>query len=524
VLISSVSGGSLASAYFVQSRAAGHSGSGVGRPAERADLRYSIKAELQDYLKSHPWEADFEAVSPALARQDNQAPSQWPKAGSDGFDDKVNALRKERDDLVRHFQTPAAKLDVNKQKIAEDARRLTDLEMFLGQLRRQPTEADGSTPATADSPNDPWPLRSAAFDDMCTDFMAPILRGTLSVMFDRGDALARFWTRHYGWTDSTSTGGYARDGGASFGPYDPVVLFNATDVAHGARLIAGFPALPPFLWKAAYDPSCGAPRAAFRRGRPRSISETNPGLTLSLSRAVRLSSNFPFGFRICELPGRADVVTPPRGDGAESAPPTHVTDGGVIDNSGLDSIAELLFGLQQLAAGTNPAYWEFRGPANRILISLRSLGVLMIEIDTGAKPPAADRSASASGILEPLRAMTNAGFTEAELMRKQYLSEIRTAIEQGETPKDLPFRSYTFVCVRSDDAAVMTAWALGPDDKGSVVRSFMLDDKLWSMRWPDLYAELTHPQQSTLASQEVLDASADRKRLTEEKLPSIRKK
>jgi hypothetical protein len=519
VLISSVSGGSLASAYFVQSRAAGGNRDKDGRPLDRSDLRYSIKAEIQDYLKSHPWEDDFVAASPSVARQDNQIASPWPNASTPDFNAKMKDLQTERKDLVTHFQDPMSKVGVNPQDLQEKARRLVDLELFLS-----PPEGKLGGPAgIAGSPDDPWPLRSAAFDDMCTDFMAPVLRGTLSLTFDRGDALARFWTQHYQWASSTNTGGYARDGGASFQPTDPLVLFNATDVAHGSRLVAGFPALPPFLWKVVYDPNSGAPRSAFRRGRPRSISETNPGLTLSLSRAVRLSSNFPFGFRISELPGPAKTEP----EAGATDPPTHVTDGGVVDNSGLDSVAELLVGLGYLASDKNQnAYKEFQAPAKDLLESLRKLGVLMIEIDTGAKPSSSDRSASASGVLEPLRAMTNAGFTEAELARKHYIDEIRSSIEHrdGQTLKVPPFRSYTFVCVRSDDSAVMTAWALGSDDKGNVIRSFLLDDKLWNLRWHDLYVELTHPGDKAIVSQEALDTAADRKRVMEERARSIRKK
>jgi hypothetical protein len=112
--------------------------------------------------------------------------------------------------------------------------------------------------------------------------------------------------------------------------------------------------------------------------------------------------------------------------------------------------------------------------------------------------------------------MSNAGFTTAELTRKHYLDAIRSVVD-ARPPNGLPFRGYTFVCIRSDDAAVMTAWALGPEDKGSVIHSFLLDDKLWNMRWPRLYQELTGQREPLPFSQEVLDASADRKRHVEER-------
>lgn len=523
VLISSVSGGSLASAHFVQTRAAAHSGAG---PAERDDLRYSVKSELLDFLRKHPWDEDFKEASADIAKQDGQQPTAWPDPAEKDFKEKLAKLQKEREGLTRHFQDPLSKIDASTQEIAQKARRLTDLQLFLSLHR-----ASGGDPqlandmfreAVGESAEEPWPTKSAGFDDMCLDFMAPILRGTLSLTFDRGDALARFWTRHYGWTNANSKDGYVRDGRVFYGEDDPVVMFNATDVSHGSRLVAGFPPLPPFLWVAAYDPSSGAQRPGVRRGRPRTVCETNPNLTLSLSRAVRLSSNFPFGFRISELP---EATSRTAANGGARDRPTHVTDGGVVDNTGLDSVAELLFALRQLAGGTNtsPALAEFRQGAQRILDLLRSRGVLLIEIDTGAKP-GPDSAQPGGGISEPLAALTNAGYSGAELTRERYLSDINAAFEDGKKPGDLPFRAYTFVCVRSQDAAVMTAWALGPEDKGKVLRSFILSDLLWQMQWPDLHRELTHPNQTIAASQAVLDTSADRKRLVEERSRQMKKR
>src|SRR5205814_2592313 len=94
VLISSVSGGSLATAYFVQSRAPRPApGSSMTLPAERADLRNSIKSELQAYLDAHPVDREFEQANQALARRENQTPTAWPKPAAPAFGDQVAGLR-----------------------------------------------------------------------------------------------------------------------------------------------------------------------------------------------------------------------------------------------------------------------------------------------------------------------------------------------------------------------------------------------------------------------------------------------
>ena len=75
-------------------------------------------------------------------------------------------------------------------------------------------------------------VNSTYFDDMCTDFMAPILRGTATPTMGRSHAITRFWTTRFDWGASSNMVGYAPQLGAT-PRYDPalhpVVLYNATD-------------------------------------------------------------------------------------------------------------------------------------------------------------------------------------------------------------------------------------------------------------------------------------------------------
>src|SRR5262249_55241574 len=148
---------------------------------------------------------------------------------------------------------------------------------------------------------------------------------------DRGNALARFWTHRFRWTNCTNFSGYHGPlscwnyGAECGGPERPAVVFNAVDVARGSRLAVGFPPLPADLWDGVY-------KHGVTREAPRALN-----YPVSLARAVRMSSNFPFGFR----PLRFQV--PKSWDRDQRI---HVVDGGVVDNTGLDTIYELLLAVE----------------------------------------------------------------------------------------------------------------------------------------------------------------------------------
>ncbi len=179
LLISSVSGGSLATADFAFGLAANR--------APRAPLKNSIPLELKHRL-GHEYDA-------IRANYDNQLLAEQlpPRAAG-----PLAALRK-----------PFAKLDC-------------------------PVDPD---------PDLAWVLHSAFADDMCTDFMAPLLRGVATLDVERGRSVSQFWQHRFHWADPGRPDGGPYDN-LSYDPRRPLVVFNATSVRHGSRFLMGFPMLP----------------------------------------------------------------------------------------------------------------------------------------------------------------------------------------------------------------------------------------------------------------------------------------
>ena len=213
------------------------------------------------------------------------------------------------------------------------------------------------------------------------------------------------------------------------------VLFNTCDVKQGTRLIVGFPPVPPGIIR---DPLAGTishlPYSLTDRG--------NLYYHVSLAEAVRLSANFPFGFEVARLPveGTGETVL--------------ALDGGIVDNSGIDSIVSLLQGLERLAKAYRQewrrlafayrqaqsdelrnALWQeltdlsckrIEGRAFRLLGELAHRKVVLLQIDSGAKVIETGGSAltrllaSLPVILRPVQALNNTTYTNAELSVHQY--------------------------------------------------------------------------------------------------------
>jgi len=272
----------------------------------------------------------------------------------------------------------------------------------------------------------------------------------------------------------------------SYERWHPAVLFNVSDAALGSRLAVGFPPLPAkFL--ATNQNDAGA--------RPRSLADVNPQMQVSLARAVRMSSNFPWGFRVL---GVEPTVN--------NDPPLRLVDGGVVDNTGIDTIYEVFRALARLAkppqADADHQRVEQSQRAQRILKSIRERGVVVFEIDSGAKPDRDTVSGPLAGITEPAQALTNAAYANAEQVKSMYVREIqKTLMLRLEDLVDvsslaapyvqmlpklqpsvirIPFQCNHYKQDRPND--VMTAWTLGPFDKAEVVGRFMLELYLWDIR------------------------------------------
>ena len=348
-----------------------------------------------------------------------------------------------------------------------------------------------------------WVLQSKIFDEMCLDFMAPLMRGTLSPTLDRGDALARFWTHRFGWYDATNFNGYKKPVDQStYQHYHPLVCFNTCDVAYGSRLVIGFPPIPDDLWKREYED-----RKATH-ARPKPLNELVPGFRVSLARAVRLSSNFPFGFRVSRM------ELPPGDDSDKPREWVHMLDGGVIDNTGIDTIYELFKALEWHADLRHKS--DDQQHATTILESLRKRGVVILEIDAGAKPSKTTPSNwdLVGGVRGPLQALDNASYTNAEVVKQFYLKEIRRTLSFNldqlkplETELKVPLASFreiqsstamhmVFECnhylpgQEEQDQDVMTAWSLGPQDKAQIVQRFLIELEMWDQHRRDACTEL----------------------------------
>jgi hypothetical protein len=356
-----------------------------------------------------------------------------------------------------------------------------------------------------------WVLKKKAFDEMCLDFMAPIMRGLLSVSLDRGDALARFWTHRFHWENATNFNGYGVEAINSghkrfqvpvnvpnYQPHHPLVLFNTCDVAHGSRLVIGFPPIPDRLWDLPGDLG----RTSYAR--PKSLNSYAPGFRVSLARAVRLSSNFPYGFRVEEL-------ALPRGVNRADTRSVHMLDGGVIDNTGLDTIYELLNALKDHGESERPS--DLTREASDLLDDLRKRGVVILEIDSGAKPSqhAPARFDPLVGPREPLQALDNASFTNAEVVKQYYVREINAILNapldrirafsaetSGSSDLRPEIQPKTTVKVRlqcnhylpsqkENDPEVMTAWTLGPKDKAQIVHRFLIELEMWDQQSKEAY-------------------------------------
>ncbi|WP_404364312.1 patatin-like phospholipase family protein [Corallococcus coralloides] len=308
-----------------------------------------------------------------------------------------------------------------------------------------------------------WPLERLAVDEMLTDFNAPILRGVVLLGVGRGESLAKYWKEAFQWNDQPVS------------PQVPPLLFlNTANVATGERVIVGKPPLPPALATAPIGP-------VGRRAQ--SISDYVPGHDISLADGVRLSANFPWG---------VDISYVARG----SEQRLSLIDGGIYDNTGLDTISLVLNKLNEMA--TQSASSQSEGTpharARALLANLRKRRIIVLEIDSGAKP---QELAGVARMLRPLfapgAAMSFASHSYARQMVDLQLDSIRKALSgpEGYAANVVEHRTFLYKpltgastpsspsqCNEEQDLnPIMTAWALGPEDKARLIRIFLEQEK-----------------------------------------------
>jgi hypothetical protein len=540
VLISSVSGGSLASADHVEHRGprtppalvpeSPHSRERVllnTAPVELKHWGLGYAGDLiQTYLDEPPEGFPVEVFRDYYAkneqdRDDPEVAVAALKAAESTLREQLKEVVTERDKKQAALAPQKGSTPPNAEMLVQEVAKLND---SAASLRTALALLDGyrslTDPSTACLGR--WIWTSRAFDEMCIDFMAPLMRGVLTPRLDRGDALASFWTHRFGWSNCTNFSGYHGPlTGWNYGPDRPAVVFNAVDVARGSRLAIGFPPLPSDLWDAVYQ-------RGVTREPPRALNAP-----VSLARAVRMSSNFPYGFRAMEFQIPARFPPDPAaglrlgGGHLQSAfDRVHVLDGGVVDNTGLDTVYELLLAVEYHADPKNHSSYQV--DATSLLANLRRHGVCVIEIDAGAKPntdlPA--RLNPFGGVTEQNQALENGGYSNADRAKQLYLRAIRRILAQrleeagdpliggttslSDLENGLPPTAlhYCFQCNHykpghGADPAIMTAWALGPRDKAEVVARFLPELGLWNQRRAQLWDDIRAGKAGVARSQQV---------------------
>ncbi|MFO0905291.1 MAG: hypothetical protein U0939_19945 [Pirellulales bacterium] len=340
-----------------------------------------------------------------------------------------------------------------------------------------------------------WFHRSEFVDHVSTDFMAPLLRGILLPAQERGAAVQSYWRdqlhlphcqlRHSN-LDSHNL------------PIEerrrvPLLVANVTEVDRGSALLVGFPPIPPYFFGGRY--------AKFHAFPCRALTNLDPDdqemPRVELTEAARLSANFPWGFSSAQLAQRPDVE------------PTHLIDGGVFDNTGISTMRFLFERLHdwseaaQLAraAGEKPA--PSYQLADDLMTSLRKRGVILIEIDSGAKQePPSGIAKTLPGIFEPVTALENVSYTSADRIALEHLRRLKkifdgpgieTTLERWERevgPEPLRVIRHDFGSKLEDgnitmfhamritcnhETNIMTSWALSPNDKAKVFVQFLIE-------------------------------------------------
>ncbi len=394
----------------------------------------------------------------------------------------------------------------NMQKWAAESHSLRNARpLILRWLEAQKLAADETQPNAAVDLHLSWLAESAAVDDMSTNFLAPLIRGANYWSLSRGDALLAFWEDEFQWGDHGQAGGFGQDR-YQHPQRRPAVIFNVADIDHPRRLMIGFPALERQLLSDGLAdlslPSTGSEDSEGPRvdrplpGRPElplelrvprlqlptSLSaqwEGGPG-EISLARAVRLSSNFPWGFRVSQLHlGQKDSHAPKE--------TINTLDAGLVDNTGIDSVYYLLRSIDRVAALGNP-------DAAEVISQLRRRGVVFLEIDADPSSEAEDDTwpTPLDWVTKPAGALYASLFTNAKANRKFYQQALLELIfptpeayrQAQELCTDLdPVKDEKLVRilnkpVRNSDwcvvalnpggeagasAEIMLSWALGPE-------------------------------------------------------------
>src|SRR5690606_37219709 len=153
------------------------------------------------------------------------------------------------------------------------------------------------------------------------DYLGPIFRGFLTPFSNRGESLTSYWDRAFPWHSIDQT---------ALNPSKPLLVFGVADIDTGRRVMVGFPRLPEdwfSRWR--LEQSADGTRCTLldKDHEPYSLSTlrlSGAPPNVRLTRAVRMSSSFPFGFEPTKL--TVDVPDPNTGPDDQ----IHFLDGGMV--------------------------------------------------------------------------------------------------------------------------------------------------------------------------------------------------
>lgn len=294
----------------------------------------------------------------------------------------------------------------------------------------------------------PAPGQTLARDAVTRDYLGPIFRGFLVPFSNRGESLTAYWDRMFPWQSIDQT---ASD------PNKPLLVFGVADIDTGRRVMVGFPRLPD-VWYERW------PIAPTRNGErfvlsdkdhePYSLSvlqQNSVHPNVRLTRAVRMSSSFPFGFEST----RIAVDVPEPHDGLDDR--VHFLDGGMVDNTGVDSVLAILSKID----GSQTTEGQ------QLASELRRRGIFLIEIDAGAGSSEVAKSGPLSRVTQPFGGFNRGVFASAKRARDRNVDELKSRFSEDFTME--PIESYP----ESDEVtAVMTTLALPRYDIQRLVKSF----------------------------------------------------
>ncbi|MEM6692367.1 MAG: patatin-like phospholipase family protein, partial [Planctomycetota bacterium] len=295
----------------------------------------------------------------------------------------------------------------------------------------------------------PSTWQSSAQDAVSRDYLGPIFRGFLVPFSNRGESLTAYWDRAFPWQSIRQD---------TLDQSKPLLLFGIADIDTGRRMVAGFPMLPS-AWLSRWE-------AKPRGGDIKWVLEDNAHAPYSLSnlrvdggqpnihltRAVRMSSAFPFGLE----PTRVTVDVPGQND--QTSDQVHFLDGGMVDNTGIDSVVAVLAKIKELETANG----------KRIEQELRRRGILLVEIDAGAGSNEVSRSGLLSRLTQPFRGYNRGVYSAAKRAREQNFNELEYQYKENFVTE--PIISHP---ANDNVTEIMTSFALSKSDIKRLVDSFV---------------------------------------------------